>query len=359
MKINADIKTFNAEMHRLVSPESLITYSDILLIVLGVFCVALPYSFAAPPRYQYLDLGPTEAYDVNSQGEVALRVGNRAHKWNIKDGLLDLDLGSPSIAYAINDIGQVGGHVGHLPFVLENGQINILFTPGGQRGEVKQLNNQGQAVGKVGINPRAALWEADGEFRDLGILPNAINSWGYGINENGIVVGVSIFNCNGTFSPTYGKAFIWDGKLSELGVPQGYGDSNAKGINNLNQIVGTSGQSGECGTIELANQRGWIYTVDAGFTLIEPPMGFSGTYASSINNHGTVVGGLQDFNGSAAGIFYNDGVTYDLIPYIDGIPVNWLPFRANRISDQDAIVGAAWNILDPRQWRAFVLLPKR
>ncbi len=100
-----------------------------------------------------------------------------------------------SIAYGINDRGQVVGRSGPHAFVWENGTISDLGTLGGNVNEAHGINNRGQIVGwSAGFGTRGFLWE-NGKMTDLGSLGadyrGRVFTLPMGINERGQVVGYS------------------------------------------------------------------------------------------------------------------------------------------------------------------------
>jgi len=87
------------------------------------------------------------------------------------------------------DLGNLGG--------TGRGQGNVAFN----------LNNRGQVVGESDlpgdVTNHAFMWNSDTGMLDLGTLPGDVNSAGLGINDRGVVVGVSLdanFNL---------RAFFW------------------------------------------------------------------------------------------------------------------------------------------------------
>ena len=176
--------------------------------------------------------------------------------------------------YAINDKSQIVGLDSYRGFFYENGRLTEIGTlssvPVGNRSTARALNGRGQVVGWSTVNSRlrsareelpahAFLWQRSAKagrrrerqdaMRDLGTLPGWINSYAYGINDRGEVVG-SVSDVTGRpygvdIDPrdTDGRAdaFLWrDGKMTSLGTLPGSRDSEAYGINDSETIVGRS-----------------------------------------------------------------------------------------------------------------------
>jgi probable HAF family extracellular repeat protein len=181
-------------------------------------------------------LGSTIAFDINNAGQVVGRafsadqvvspptdpeLFSRAFLWAPGQGMRDLgDLGGGhSIAYAINDAGQVVGR-------------SWLAT----------------VIPEYGIPYRAFLWTSDDGMRNLGSLetgPSA--SAGYGINEAGQVVGMTdagpYFLGNGPL-----QAFLWTAADGMEAITPTTGIHWARGINDRQQVIGDS----RVATLQLA-----------------------------------------------------------------------------------------------------------
>lgn len=136
--------------------------------------------------------------------------------------------------YILFDVGSFGG--GFSTFCYPN---------------CRQLNQHGDAVG-IDATSRAdpfvpcfvdchidhAFEWKDGGTNDLGALRAKTGSWGQGINEKGIVAGISL---NGQYDPDTGfwevRAVRWkNGKIKDLGTLGGT-QSNAWMVNNSGQVV--------------------------------------------------------------------------------------------------------------------------
>src|SRR2546430_378765 len=184
----------------------------------------LPRIAPPPPRFPMRDLGflpgpynsSSIAYGVNDVGQVvgagwgANGVGGHAFLWT-NGTMTDLgtlggtqsgraflwtngtmtDLG-PSGAYAINNAGKIVGVSGPHASVWNNGAMTDLGTLGGLSSDAYGINEAGQIVGgsDSGSGSRAFLWD-NGTMTDLGTLVSDIGSWSYGVSNVGQAVGVS------------------------------------------------------------------------------------------------------------------------------------------------------------------------
>src|SRR5205807_148331 len=159
--------------------------------------------------------------------------------------LIDLGtLGGPvSIAYGINDVGQIVGTsatasgTSHA-FLWSNGTMADLGSLGSMGpSDGRGINNRGQVVGgTIDANNsqyHAFLWD-NGTMSDLGTLPEANNSEAFGLNDRGAVVGDS-----GNDS-LEGHGVLWQaGNVTDLG-DLGRPGTSAHAINDAGQVVGWS-----------------------------------------------------------------------------------------------------------------------
>jgi probable HAF family extracellular repeat protein len=210
----------------------------------------------------------SDAYDINNSGQV---VGYatvprssypndedvRAFLWD--HGVMT-DLGAladgDTIAYGINDVGQVvglsraGAH--DHAFLWENGVMTDLGSLDGSFAEVGlDIDDTGTVVGVSTVPPElhAVVWEA-GRIVDLGDLPGATDSQALGIDSRGRIVGTS--------QPP-GHAFVWqDGVMHDLNdsisPASGWVLQSAFDINDSGQIVG-GGRHGDVVAGFLLNPR--------------------------------------------------------------------------------------------------------
>jgi probable HAF family extracellular repeat protein len=139
--------------------------------------------------------------------------------------------------FKISPIMTVGSGV----FSLNRGRANSLDKQERPNSEGSGVNNRGQAVGSFIVTEPTILHHAalfsGGNITDLGTLGGR-NSYAYGINTAGEVVGASEYNTEGGTIGMYQQAFLYKNRkitnLGTLGGPQ----SQALAINDLGTIIG-------------------------------------------------------------------------------------------------------------------------
>ena len=169
--------------------------------------------------------------------------------------------GSLAVASAVNDAGVTAG------WANDNGTFRAFIwrrapTGGGiltedfGQGAIYAINDSGVAAGSrttgSSIDIRPTLFR-NRQGYDLGLLPNSIYGFAFGMNDDGMVVGA----CFHAPSPEGGRAFAWypariggtTGDMKDLNdlIPadSGWTLIEARDINNLGQIVGWGRRNGK------------------------------------------------------------------------------------------------------------------
>jgi probable HAF family extracellular repeat protein len=195
-----------------------------------------------------------------------------------------------SVAHDINAGGQIVGQsrveeFGSTHAVLwEDGVMTDLGTLGGNSSYAYAINDAGQIVGSATTGDsttRAFLWQ-DNVMVDLGTL-GGDDSEAHDINVHGHVVGVAD-DGEGTT-----RAFVWqDDQMVNLGLLSGsFGFSRAYGINDDGLVVGLSSGDG----FPFFHATVWIdgEPVDLN-DVIEPAIDWELWEATDINNTGLCYG---------------------------------------------------------------------
>ncbi|MEH2283213.1 MAG: DUF3466 family protein [Nostoc sp.] len=244
---------------------------------------------------------------INNLGQVVGNsVGNIGsdNRAFIYSGGTTQSIGINGIPYAINDSGEVvGGTTGGgifpklafpygAAFLYNNGTTNIINNNLEQNYVAYGINNRSQVVGIFGSSSRAFLSD-NGIITNLGTLPDDKYSQANDVNDLGQVVGSS-----GLTGVNDSRAFLYSSStgLQNLGKLRPTDlFSTGLGINNLGQVVGYSGSNNNFFAADGNGLRAFLYSDNTLYDLndlIAPgsEAGFTLTAASAINNNGQIVG---------------------------------------------------------------------
>ena len=206
---------------------------------------------------------PFAGVAINDAGQVAGTAGSHAALYTPGQGVQDLGTlgGTVSVAYALNELGQVVGYsttatgARHaFRWTPGTGMQDLGTLDGGTSTTARGINDLGQVVGEVTLPPvaplqpakHAFLWTPGQGMQDLGTLGQGLtSSIAYDINNAGQVVGRA-FSADQQISPPtdpeyFSRAFLWaPGQgMRDLG-DLGGGFSIAYAINDAGQVVGRS-----------------------------------------------------------------------------------------------------------------------
>jgi len=199
---------------------------------------------------------------------------------------------------AINNRGQVTGHLGDRSFLLSNGTLSFLgVAPSGQNFYAEQVNDRGEILGRAvqsggGMHP--FLWR-EGQFVDFDQLVGS-HATPTAFNGRGEVIGTASSALGGSI-----RAFVW-----------------------------------------ANNSLRWL--AEAADDL----------HPLAINNAGEVVGYARNPAGGQTACLWKAGRLYDLSPTLD-LPAPWQPVAARGINDRGQIWLTATNGLGPIRY--FLLTP--
>ncbi len=177
------------------------------------------------------------------------------------------------------------------PFSFLNPLTDDLGTlAGADSSFATAVNNGAQVTGQSGGHAyrTAPFSKINPATDDLGTLGGSF-SIGFGINQAGIVVGLSN---TADISPTTGEpidhAFLADATgMHDLGTVPGYENSSAEAINDLNQVVGIIGNAPPDFHAMIWDSTHGMRDLN---TLISPRLGWLLQAARAINNRGQIVG---------------------------------------------------------------------
>ncbi len=301
--------------------------APVLLPIVVVLCL-LVLAFMPFVSAAMIDLGTlgthSHALAINEKGQVVgffeTRFPNGEagpfHAFLWENGTL-IDIGSlgggSTVAYAINNRGQVVGRSGTRAFLWEDGIMRDLGTLGGSFSLAQAINDKGEIAG-LSENARgqedAFLWK-DGAFTDLGNLGQGWLTYVVGINKKGLVAGTSV--------ATSGEihAFLWDKVMIDLGTlgcffapacPPGTVSSRAQDLNNRGQVVGQSFM-GSDGTGKGVF-HGFIW--ENGSMKDLGDLGGNYANARAINDRGQVTGESITASGLLHAFLWENGTMSDL-----------------------------------------------
>ena len=279
-------------------------------------------------------------------------------------------LGGPtSAATAINASGQIGGYADNGKtevggagsyyysdaFLTQTSGLADQGTLSGDNGSaVLAINASGQAVGWSGIidvaltttfsGPQfppelhAVLWSG-GAVQSLGTLSGYTFSSATAINDPGEVVGYS-YSYPG--SPGGTHAFLWkSGALTDLGTLGGT-SSQALGVDNMGQIIGSAQTSGGA-THAFLWQPATATGTTGTMTDLGVLTGSVSSQANAINNNGAVVGYSTDSSNANHAFLWTpasangaSGAMTDL-----GLLAGGTSSQANALNNSGLIVGEA------------------
>lgn len=259
--------------------------------------------------------------------------------------------GNESLAYALNDNGDVvgysylAGNSVHHAFLYTSGVMVDLGTLGGAVSTANGINEAGQVVGTSSASN--GQWHAF--LYQGGTMTNLTSAYTYGvglgINNNGRVVG---YLAPGVPAGVH-RAFVYSGgSISVLGTFGGSNavaqSSSALGINDNNQVVGQA-------DVAWVNDRyngyhAFLYSGGVMTGIQASPANQLFNTASDVNDSGVVVGFHWGVSGSSStpqlAFMYSNGVLTD---------IGTLPSAATSIA---RAINNAGDIVGTSQGRGFL-----
>jgi probable HAF family extracellular repeat protein len=336
----------------------------------GILAAFALTACAAAQTYTITDIGvlksdnESNAFWINSNGAVVgcsdtansegypctgTGAGQHAFYWTKSGGLKDLGTlpnGNISGALGINDAGQVVGYSNTSTGLLTEfnftafewsstgGMINLGKLSGGTASCAFQINVTGEIAGDSFVNSTlvaAANW-TNNKIKSLGGLSKSIFSAALAINDDGEIVGESVFGYGPPFT-SHGFQWTSAGGMKDLGTLSGGDTSIANAVNPSGVVVGQSNSSSSLywhavkwnaiGTIDdLGTLPGGNYSVAFGINDISQIVGYGNIADNAAHAMlWSSTGGMQDLN--------------NLIPSNSG----WVLINANAINASGQITG--------------------
>jgi probable HAF family extracellular repeat protein len=373
--------------------------STFLVISMPVLALFLG---AQPAKYTVTDLGPSNnPFSVaNWIDNFGLTAGLASASDGSQHAVLWLhgtmtDLGKPglggpnSIAGSVNDFGQVLGQAETsskdpnkenfcgfgtaqqcLSFVWQyGGTMTALPTLGGTNASYGAMNNVGEVVGiaetshkdpacpaTVAINGtgpqvldfEAVIWGPQpGQIRQLSPLAGDTVGMAFGINDLGQVVGTS-GTCGNTVLPGFAAgphAVLWerDGSVHDLGSLGGTVNTSILGPGNVAFVINNRGEvSGQSTLPGNATFHPFLWSRATGMLDLGVLPGDLVGAGIAMNNHGDIVGASVSAPGPATGnpraFLWKQGVMTDLNSLIPATSPLYL-LTACGVNDAGVIVG--------------------
>jgi len=247
-----------------------------------------------------------DAKGINDSGQVVGFIAGFSNSYaflysgGITTNLGTLPGGGGSIAIGINNSGQIVGfsqtYGSDRAFLYSGGtMIDIGTFSGGGGSSASAINDNGQIVGYAitSSSSMQAFLYSGGTMIDIGTPFGATWSEASDINNNGDVVG----NFMPGSGSGYNHAFLYrNGTMIDLGTPPGGTWSQANSINNYGQVVGSFMTTNDNSSYTHA----FLYsggTITNLKSLIDINSGWSSLDARGINDMGQIVGqGIHNGN---------------------------------------------------------------
>jgi len=251
--------------------------------------------------------------------------------------------GNWATATAINDLGVVVGtsttatSPRKTAYAWAGGTITSLgMLPGAADGAISDaqaINAAGQIVGYATntVGEQDAFFYSAGAMTDIGTLPGGVATFPTSINAWGHVSGSSVRGMDDSY-----HAFLFrNGQMIDLDPSANLAYSYAWGVNNEDQVVGTTGAlTGS--TIQFRAVM-WIKGIRQALPAV------TGYQASSfgfgLNNKGWAVGQACNQSGHCVAYVYNRRKSLNLNSLLDSSGAGWTLNNAVAINDAGVITG--------------------
>ena len=240
--------------------------------------------------------------------------------------------GASTVAYAVNNLGQVVGSSGtaegvHHAFLWQAGRMTDL---GANTRSAYGVNDAGEVVG---ASESGGFRYANGQIAILPERAIAINNLGDTVGDSFEAVGAQASAINdagqvaGWATPV--RAFFYDGvRFADVGTLGGSG-SMAFGVNRAGQVVGASQTTGDRAWHAFLYTDGWM--LDLG------TLGGTDSQADGIDRNGLIVGWSRTAGGESHACLWTSSRIVDLNSFIGIAPGVWLE-EATAVNEAEQMV---------------------
>jgi hypothetical protein len=271
--------------------------------------------------------------------------GSSTGKCGFQDLIIPAPAGSITSPSGLNDNGAIVGLLSNSSdtnphttgFLLSNGNFTHFRFPGSTDTFPNDINKNGVIVGTFrGANGQGSFMVRNGVFHQVTLpgFPNAATS-ANGVNDLGDIVGV--FTRNGSNV----GFLLHQGKLTIISFPGATGGTFPSSINNQGVVVGNYFISGESN----GGVHGFMWKNGA-FTNVEFP-GAVTTFPVKISNNGDVVGSYID----SAQIEH--GFSFDKGRYSTISRPGFVDTRLTAVNSFDNILGFAFTESGGKWFKGF------
>ena len=292
-------------------------------------------------------VGCSDTQTVEAYPCTGLVAGQHAFYWSRAHGMKDLGTlsgGTVSGATGINDSDMIVGYSNikgqpatnfvAFQWTAATGMVSLGTLSGGSSSSAFEVNSAGVVAGDSFLSTgmvKATSW-TNKKIKNLGALPKAIFTAGLDINDNGYIVGESVF---GYGPPFTSHGFLWNGStMKDLGTLLGGVTSLANSINTAGVVVGQSD-----GTRTGGHWHAVLWNTAGKIRDLGVIRGGNYSIAFSVNDDNVVVGyGNLSNNAAHAMVWTSTGGMKDLnslIPSTSG----WVLINANAINNVGQITG--------------------
>lgn len=300
--------------------------------------LACPLGALAEPLYSLTFL-PADFYasQMNNAGQVVGTTAAGAAVWSSASSVTSLGLAG-SEGLGINNLGQVVGRYGDLPFVYADGTLTTIPVPLA-RGVATGINDAGQVVGtfedwQAGYGNRSPFLYANGSVTSIRFQPDVPEAgFAEAINNSGAVTGT--LDVDGPWYDPSRQAYVFDGTLRTYGTLGGR-ISEGEDINDAGVVVGWSDNAAQDAELAFRLAPGGAMT-DLG------SLGGNASRAHALNNLGWIVG-MSDIDAGMDvdyhAFLYREHGMVDLNSLVDPV-AGWRLVSAEDINDAGQILAQA------------------